>query len=187
MNENKPTADAHAQRRRRVLRGAISAPVVLTISSGASATMASNLRCVANQVNTPAHGVRSHASGATVTAGLVRVQLYSQTTSSGWPAVTTTRHYVKGSDLHAIGAPVRPPTWITGGQWQQINLSTNALEGSPVTMTTSPSPLSGQFAVVQFDQNANILSVGADIVDSSGKRTSMVFASCWTSFKTGAV
>ena len=173
MNENKPTADAHAQRRRRVLRGAISAPVVLTISSGASATMTSNMRCVANQVANPQHGVRSVAVSTATTSTAIRVPLYLA--SDG-------KRYIRGNDIVALAHPSRPVTWIKTGEWWEFNVDANARVGaSPVLLSTTP-PASGQFVVLQIDQFGRIASAGAH-----SSTTAMVHGTCWNSFRSGII
>ncbi len=173
MNENKPIADAHAQRRRRVLRGAISAPVVLTISSGASATMTSNMRCVANQVTNPQHGTRSVAV-STTTSTVIRVPLY----------VGGGKHYIRGNDIVALQHSSRPVTWIKTGEWWEFNPTANARVGTmAVTLSTTPSMTSPtQFVVLQMDQYGRIVSAGAH-----SSSTAMVHGTCWNSFRAGAI
>lgn len=173
MNENKPADDAHAPRRRRVLRGAISAPVVLTISSGAGAQMTSNLRCVANQVENPTTLPRDMAAGGSVPSTVVRVQLRQ----------VGTTYYVAGADVLALQHPSRPISWIGVGQYRRFNLTANTLQGPPNQTLASVPPLSNppRFAVLQMDQQGYILSVGK----STGSTTSMVAATCWNSFRTG--
>ena len=113
MNENKPADDAHAPRRRRVLRGAISAPVVLTISSGAGAQMTSSLRCVANQVQNPTTLPREVLSGGSVPSTVVRVQLRQ----------AGSIFYVAGSDVIALQQMSRPISWIGVGEYRQFKAS----------------------------------------------------------------
>ncbi len=169
VNENKPADDAHAQRRRRVLRGAISAPVVLTISNGAGAQMTSNLRCVANQVNNPTSLPREYGAGTGVPATVIRVQL--------WWALG--KRWVAYSDLAPLQHPSRPISWISVGQYRQFDVTTNTL-GTEVK-TFSPAPNRSVFyAVVQMDQHGYIVSVG-----KATGTTSMVGATCWNSFRAG--
>lgn len=173
MNENKPADDAHAQRRRRVLRGAISAPVVLTISSGAGAQMTSNLRCVANQVTNPTSLPREYAAGTSVPATVVRVQL----------RVMAGVFYIAGTDVIARQHASRPITWITTGQYRRFTPASNTLAGPPNVSLGSVPPLTSpaQYVVVQMDQQGYIVSVGK----ATGTTTSMVGATCWNSFRAG--
>ncbi len=172
MNENKPADDAHAQRRRRVLRGALSAPVVLTISSGAGAQMTSNLRCVANQVATPANNLRTAPVVTAPTATYVNVRLF---TSNGL-------FYISGSGIRNFQHPSRPISWIADGQWRQFDPATNALVGGNVIPSPTPVLVSPERrAAVQIDQAGYIRSVGVN----SGTTTSMIAGTCWNSFRAG--
>lgn len=174
MNESKPNTEAGVSRRRRVLRGAIAAPVVLTVSSGASATMASNLRCVNNQVNNPTSLTRTTPAGTGVPSTVIRVPLYTN----------GTKFYFSGTDVQGFAHPSRPFTWILVGQWQEFNVSGNVhtTGTSPVTMTPAPAITAPvRYAVLQMDQNGNILRVGANTTTT----TSMMAATCWNSFRAG--
>lgn len=172
MNESKPNTEAGVSRRRRVLRGAIAAPVMLTISSGASATMTSNMRCVAGQVNNPSTLPRTQAAGTGVPSSVIRLQLY----------VRSGKFYISGTELNTLAHASRPVSWISNGQWQEFNPTTNLRVGTPVTLSPSPTVTSPvQYAVVQMDQNGYIMSVGANNATS----TSMMAATCWNSFRAG--
>jgi hypothetical protein len=165
---------SHQAKRRRVLRGAVAAPVVLTISSGAGATMTSNMRCVNNQANNPAHGVRSVAVSTSTTSTTIRVPLY----------LTGGKRYIRGSDIVALQHPSRPVTWISTGQWWEFNASTNQRIGSSAVLLPSTPPLTSpvQYVVLQMDQHGQIVGAGAHSTSSS-----MVHGTCWTSFVAGAV
>jgi hypothetical protein len=174
LNENKPQVDGGVQRRRRVLRGAISAPVVLTISSGASATMASNMRCVANQVTNPQNGTRSTAVSTALTSTTVRVPLYR--TGDG-------KRYIRGSDIVSLAHASRPVTWIKTGEWWEFNVNSNRRVGSAVMLATTP-PLTSpvQYVVLQMNSQGQIVSAGVH----TGS-TAMVHGTCWNSFRSGAL
>lgn len=173
MNEKKPADDAHAQRRRRVLRGAISAPVVLTISNGAGAQMSSNRRCVANQVTNPTSLPREYGAGPGVPGTVIRVQLRELAGVL----------YVSGTDVIALQHPSRPITWISVGQYRRFTEASNTLAGPPNESLGSVPPLTSpaKYAVVQMDQQGYIVSVGK----ATGTTTSMVGATCWNSFRAG--
>lgn len=178
VNESKPTAPAGAQQRRKVLRGVISAPVVLTISSGASATMTSNMRCVANQVNgTTTTLPRTYNAGAsTVPSTVIRVPLYRNAAG--------TVHYISGTEVNALAHPSRPVSWISNGQWQVFDVATNLRSGSPGTLGFTPTLTSPTlYANVQMDQHGYITAVGRNTTTS----TSMMAATCWNSFRAGPV
>lgn len=174
MNENKPADDAHAQRRRRVLRGALSAPVVLTISNGAGAQMSSNRRCVNSQVENPTSLPRTYSAGVSVPATVIRVRLYQ----SG------ANFYVRGTDIVNWAHASRPVSWILHGQFRQFNPVSNTLMGPPNLTSISPAPVAtspAQWAVLQMDQLGNIDRVGLN----NGTTTSMIAATCWNSFRAG--
>ena len=174
MNETKPKVDAGTPQRRCVLRGVIAAPVVLTISSGASATMTSNLRCVANQVNHPTTLPRTYGAGSGVPSTVIRVPIYSFTSG------TTTTYYVSGTEIRGLAHPNRQVTWINNGQWRTFDVSANTMGtsnlGSPGTMNNT-----GMHATLQVDQSGFVMSVGKN--DSTS--TSMLAATCWNSFRAG--
>lgn len=175
MNENKPADEAHAQRRRRVLRGAISAPVVLTISSGAGAAMTSNLRCVNYQVNN-APLPRTYAAGTGVPSTVIRVQLYRD--------AGNTKRFFSGTELQGLAHASRPASWISTGQWQEFDAVTNLRVGSPYVPSPTPvltSPI--EYANLQMDRDGYILSVGKNTSTS----TSLIAATCWNSFRAGPV
>ncbi|MCA3240878.1 MAG: hypothetical protein ING89_06235 [Rubrivivax sp.] len=174
MNETKREADAGTPQRRRVLRGVIAAPVVLTISSGASATMTSNLRCVANQVNNPTILPRTYGAGSGVPSTVIRVPIYEFTSGP------TTTHYISGTEIRGLAHTDRPVTWINNGQWRTFDVASNTMGGtnlpSPGTMTTTD-----MHATLQMDQSGYVLSVGKN----SSTSTSMIGATCWNSFRAG--
>lgn len=170
MNENKPADDAHAQRRRRVLRGALSAPVVLTISNGAGAQMTSNLRCVANQVNNPTSVPRTQAPSTTVPSNRVNVRL----------RLTGGKYYIRGSEVRALAHPARPVNWIGASEYREFLLGSNSLTGPNVTLPSLP-PVTNRWVVLQMDQHGYITSAGVNNLSS----TSMITGTCWTSFRLG--
>ena len=176
MNESKPTAEASVQRRRRVLRGAISAPLVLTVTSGAATTMTSNRRCLANQVTSPPHGIRTYSAGATtVPATVLRLRLY----------LYDGKRYVSGTEIGLLAHPQRPVSWISSGQWQEFNVGTNLRVGSPGTLPVTTPPLTNpvQYVVVQLDQHGYIVSVG----NNTTSDMSLVHGTCWNSFIAGSL
>lgn len=174
VNDTKPKVDADTPQRRRVLRGVIAAPVVLTISSGASATMTSNLRCVDNQVNNPISLPRTYGAGSAVPATVIRVPIYRLTAGGA-------SRFVSGTDICGLAHPNRPVTWISNGQWRTFNVSTNTMGdsnlSSPGTTTTTD-----MFATLQMDQSGFVMSVG-----KNSANTSMLAATCWNSFRAGPI
>lgn len=172
MNENKPADDAHAQRRRRVLRGALSAPVVLTISNGAGAQMASSLRCVANQVNNPTSVPRTQAPSTAVPVNRVNVRL----------RLTGGKYYIRGSEVRALAHPNRQVTWIGNSEYREFVLASNSLTGLNVTLPAEP-PVTNRWVVLQWDQHGYITSAGVNNLTPTP--SSMITGTCWASFFAG--
>jgi hypothetical protein len=174
VNDTKPKVDAGTPQRRRVLRGVIAAPVVLTISSGASASMTSNLRCVANQVNNPTSLPRAYGAGNGVPSTVIRVPIYRLTAGGAL-------RYVSGTDICGLAHPNRPVTWISNGQWRTFDVATNTM-GSTNLSSPGPTTATGMFATVQMDQSGYVMSVG-----KNSASTSMLAATCWNSFRAGPI
>ena len=165
--------------RRKLVRGVFVAPAVLTVCSGSAFAAASNpLRCVENHVtgtSAKSAAVLPTGTGSSAVApdAFLRVQLRSKLVS-----MSATSYYVSGGDL----APFRRGTatcFLSSAQWQQfdpvLSSGQGALTGGAISDPTGTS-LSGKWAVVQFDKDGNINSVGGSL-----KGTSMVGGSCWTS------
>jgi hypothetical protein len=173
VNSPQPSSSVDLAKRRKLLRGAFSAPVILTVSTGAGATAASNMQCVRNQVTSPNPAVlpRSYAPGTSAPTSVVRVQLY--TTGSG----TSMKYYFRGTDIHNLAAPGKSPTWISVGQFREFYFAT----GLPATsnLGSLSATASSSYASVQFDANGNIITVGKHTADTM----SMVSGTCWNSFR----
>jgi hypothetical protein len=167
-------ADAGTSQRRRVLRGVIAAPVVLTISSGASATMSSNLRCVRNQVNNPTTLPRTYGAGSGIPSTVARVPIYKHTSG------TTTTHYIKGAEIRGWRHPSDEMLWIADHHVRTFDVPTNTMGA---TNLSAPSPLetTDMFATVQINQSGHVMSVGKN----NSTSTSMLGATCWNSFRAG--
>ncbi len=174
MNQSKPTSEVAAPKRRRLLRGALAAPVVLTVSNGAGATMNSNMRCVANQVVDGS--VRTYPAGTGVPSTVIRVQLYRNTAND--------KRFISGTELQGLAHQSRPVSWISNGQWQEFSTTNNMLVGTPHVPGTTPTITNPvEYANVQMDQHGYILAVGKN----NSSSTSMMAATCWNSFRAGPV
>lgn len=76
MDRTDPPLVPKASARRRLIRGALSAPALMTVCSGSAFAVASNMRCLANANTLPAPA----PWGTTTPDTYLRVQLYKVTT-----------------------------------------------------------------------------------------------------------
>ena len=169
--------------RRRLIRGALSAPALMTVCSGSAFAQASNMRCLANAANaaTPPAAWGTTAADADT---FLRVRLYLVTTrencdSAGDNCTEVKKCYVKGSDL---GTMARSSGMPSNTQYLQINPTSYATIGSPVDLITAPPTIGSQAYVSQYvalriDATGQIVGIGS--VGQGG----MVGLSCWNSVR----
>jgi hypothetical protein len=186
MNEHHPTAapsatpQAGAPSRRRLLRGALAVPAVLTVYSGSAFAVASHMRCLAN-ANAPGSAQQNvPVSSNAQEGGLVRVGLHRFTRGNGNGNGNTIEYWLYGGDLPA--GQGRASTLPSTTQWQQFDVDANRLigdrGGAPAggSMQISDS----HFAAVLYDSEGFIVGVG------SGPNGGAIGVSCWNSFLPGA-
>lgn len=180
MNENSPDSAGKGFARRRLLRGTFAAPAVMTLYSGGALAVASNRRCIANQVNTPVYPV-----AATSADTFVRVRLWTLTEVSTITTVDST--WVAGSDVVALLStqPAGTTSYLPTGSWQLFTRDTSSSYLTVgATVTTQPSRTgftfsqNGSWVAVRVNANGDIIGVVG--IDNAG---SAVYQSCWTSFK----
>ena len=174
--------------RRRLIRGVLSAPALMTVCSGSAFAQASNMRCLANAATatTP-----PSTWGTTLADAFLRVQLYKVTTrkcnnGDNKCEADVEAFYVRGYDLRMY---TRSATMPTDSQYLNIHPSTYVTSGSPITFpftvngrTTSfisETPVI-QYVAVRFDSTGTIVGVGVPGTSGQG---GMVGTSCWASFK----
>lgn len=174
-----------ASARRRLIRGAFSAPALMTVCTGSAFAQASNLRCLANAANHT--GTPPAAWGITTTNvggdSFLRARLWKVTTrtcTTATPPVCTDRatFYVKGSDLsgYSGGASI-----LSNTQYLEINPGTYVTAASPVNPPGAPTVIVGtpgyvnQYVAVRFNASGMLVGVGP------GNTGGMVGMSCWTS------
>lgn len=172
--QDRPTKDASA--RRRLIRGAFTAPAVMTLYCGSAFAATSNMRCVSNQVSNPSF------PGVGPADTWMRVQRYKLWLNN---STTGTEYWVKGSDVVALrGAKVSITTYLGTNQFHKLGTS-------PIFTTTTP-PTSGnrgleidpdKFVAVRVDRDGNIVGV---VESTTGTGSSAVANTCWTSFRIGA-
>jgi hypothetical protein len=182
MNEHHPTTTPSARpvaavpSRRKLLRGALSVPAVLTVYSGSSLASASHLRCLANANLAPQQDVPWSSDPRA--GNFVRVALHTRTRGNGENNVD---YWLFGGNLpDSQGRAVALPTPT---QWQQFDLGTNRLTGSVLSSAPSPGTVqvsTSHFAAVRYDKDGFIVGVGA------GPGGSAIGVSCWNSFLPGA-
>ncbi|MEO5698676.1 MAG: hypothetical protein ABIQ60_16265 [Burkholderiaceae bacterium] len=151
--------------RRRLIRGAFSAPAVLTLCSGSAFAALSNQRCVANQVN----GTRTYPDVGPADTW-VRVQRYK---------LNGNKFYVRGQDIVALrGTSTTISSYITATQWQEATSPYAILSGPPGNGNNTPQVDTGNFVAVRVNADGNIVGI---VGDGTGS-TSAVANSCWASF-----
>lgn len=170
LDPTTPQADAAglALPRRKLLRGAMAVPAVLTVCSGSALATSSFKRCLRNANEHPVTGSITPMAN---TDNLVRVALWERPKSGGGKT-----YYVRGSSFPhdtAVGSAVPGQ-----GQWQQFNVGTNELVANTRT-SQQPSNVTqstDKWVAVRYDVDGTIVGVG-----KSGSGTA-IGTSCWTSF-----
>lgn len=167
MNDNAQPSAAKVSARRRLLRGAFSAPAVLTIYSGGALASASSQRCLLYQ-NQAGNVLASPAVSASADTYL-RVQLFTD-------GASTPKYYVVGTSLPVSRAAALP----TNSQAQQFDVgAANTFIGSPVA-TPGGLNLTGKYAALRVDSAGVCVGVGKSTTSGTA-----IFNSCWTSFIVG--
>lgn len=162
MNDQAKVTDARVSARRRLLRGAFSAPAVLTLYSGGAMAAASNQRCLVNQAAAPI--AAPPVSNAADT--YLRVQL----------RVSGATYYVLGNSL-----PVnRILSLPTNSQAQVFDIGLNKLTGSPIA-TPGGLALAPKWAALRVNSSGVVQTVG-----NTNSNGTALFNSCWNSFVLGA-
>jgi len=171
-----------ASARRRLIRGALSAPALMTVCAGSAFAAASNLRCLAN-----AAGATTPPAAWGTTGGdtYLRVQLYRVITCTTTAPSTVcvaqpALHYIRGNDLNMY---VRGPGMPNNSQYLQIDPVSYVTIGLPVPNVVAPPTITseglvGQYVAIRFNSSGVIVGIG---VPGSGGQGGMVGMSCWLS------
>lgn len=174
-----------ASARRRLMKGMVAVPAVLTLHSGSAFAMASNARCVDNQVNDPVYP--SYQAGARPSDTYVRVRLWSLRPDAYSRDV---RWYVKGSDIEAlvVGNNRVDNVFMYPGEWKQFDPANPTKNHPKIAQVPSWEPWPGTRGVMAQDGGWVAVRVdatgnGADIIGIVGPSSdgSAITASCWTS------
>ena len=170
-----PTPASTLAARRRLLRGAIAAPTLMTVCTGSALANASSLRCLSNAQKIPLPpGV---PVGSPATDGYVRVQLWMVTFCDNCapnPPVPT--YFVRGQDLagYVLGAGMP-----TASQWQVISLPQFISSGTPILPLSgpgySPATAAPHYVLIRFDAEGRVVGFGGDVPGAA------LGASCWVS------
>lgn len=195
------TAPLPSTARRRLLRGVVAGAAVLPVGAGATA-VASNLRCVANIVDTstlPDSVAGGRSADKLSSDGISRVPLYKSTKTywSNGVEVTKTRYWVKGADLVALKgtSPGSLPSGVTASNWE---LSSSDRSGDvPGATTSTPesylttgwstptqdSSGGNRYVAIRFDNAGNMLGTSDYVTTfSSPTNNSAIHRTCWSSF-----
>ncbi len=163
--------------RRKLVRGVFAAPAVLTVSSGASASVKSNMRCVNNQVTNTAIVPKSYLAGDnSVPATAIRIKLYEK----------GSKYFFSGTELVGLAHPSRAVSWLSVGQWHEFDWALQSKTGAPLSgsdLLVSGCTHNGKYVNVLMDQQGYIVGVGKHLSGSN----SMMVATCWNSFRAGPV
>ena len=163
-----PASTAVTAARRRLIRGAFSAPAALTLCSGAAIATTSNSRCVSSQAATP---VLPANIGPADT--WLRVPVYLITGSS--PA----QYWVRGSDIVALrGTKVSITSYISTSEFQATFSPFTKQGTAPANLSASAAP--GMLAYVRVDTLGNIVGL-AGFGATAGQTA--IAQTCWASFK----
>lgn len=186
MEPSNPAPEAQRSARRRLVRGAFAAPAVLALYSGSAAAMASNLRCVNNQVRA---GSKVFPAPSGNPDRFVRVQLWSLRHND------KVRWFLSGNDFDALTLDRTSVynNFLGLGEWWEFDPAAQSLLHRKLTSDPSWSngltgtlARDGKWVAVRIDassQGAGIVGV----VDSSEIPTgSAVSGLCWASFVTAA-
>jgi hypothetical protein len=181
------TTEAHRTARRRLIRGAISAAAAAPIAASANPflprAVASNQRCVDNQLTTG----NAFDGGTTASDGdnIVRVRVYQYTFVSG--SNNYVRYVVRHQDLFAVKGAGVPNTPTTTGQVLLIERTdandTTFVAGTPITNpgVTLVSPV--RWTAVRFNSTGVVgVSASPPYLGTPPSGGSSMYKSCWTSF-----
>lgn len=162
-----PAGTAVTAARRRLLRGAFSAPAALTLCSGAAIATTSNSRCVSSQAAAPV--LPANIAPADT---WLRVPVYAITTA-------LTECWVRGSDIVALrGTKVSITSYITMTEFQATFSPFTKQGSAPANLSASAVP--NKFAFVRVDTLGNIVGL-AGFGATAGQTA--IAQTCWASFK----
>jgi hypothetical protein len=170
VNDNAQPTDAKVSARRRLLRGAFSTPVVLTLYSGSALASASSQRCMDNQIGKPVTKLVAPDN----TDGWMRVQLYKKDGRN--------KYFVVGNSLPAnrSGSPTLPSNGQAGRVYvDSVNDGANYNKMDAPISTPASISLTNKWASLRFDNTGKCVGIGA-----TGGGSALA-QSCWTSFVAG--
>ena len=150
--------------RRRLVRGAFSAPALLTLCSG-SALAAASLTCrskaIADQATIPA------TANVPATGNWLRVPAYKKANG---------KYYIFGNDVCNLATTLGGSSYLTRTQWQNVSLSPfNIVEAG--TFTTLPGLQTGEYVAVKINAAGRIVGFSGSNVSSAA----MMSMGCWSS------
>lgn len=176
MTDKDPDIKPQGNARRKLLRGAFAAPAVLTVYSG-GASAASVSHCLVNANVSPT------TSGIGVTSAddlLFRYQLWALVDNSNSANVLS--YWIRGADLAAFN--FAGPPFLSSTQFQQFDITSNALVPGTVT-STQPATAGFTFQQVSRYVVLRVDSTGALVSAGGTGSGAPVSDSCWNSFALG--
>jgi hypothetical protein len=159
--------DHQTNARRRLLRGAFSAPVIMTVPTGSALAGSSNLRCIAKQGDFFPEVSTSRTEG-----NYFRIEVKK----------IGSKLYVLGVDIKDDIRSVVKTVYMSTAEVHEFNPDTNrTVTLLPVAQpNATPNSLqTPQWAALRFDENGNVVGVGKPPVPNTGWG---VTGSCWGSF-----
>ncbi len=163
--------DTQPSARRKLVRGVFAAPAILTLQSGSAFAATSAGSCLVKQNLSPSTQPATAADDTWFRYQLWVVKNNGGQIESSW---------IKGADLSVYVRAGQTP-FLSNGQWQQFDLATNALLGSPAL---SPPSIGINQTLTQTGSwvSLRVNSTGALVGAGVSGTGSAVSDSCWNSF-----
>ena len=175
MNDKIQDTSGRVSARRRLIKGAFSAPAIMTLYSGSVfATTSSAARCIKNKVT----GTTPEFPASPAAATWLRVQRYKLLKTG---TTSTYYYYVKGADVVALQQGKFTPLYLGTGDYQKVTGTTTVtiVGASPTSGTNTLEKDTGNFVAVRVDQDGKIVGIVGSGATTS---TSAVAQTCWASF-----
>jgi hypothetical protein len=176
--QDSPKPDGHA--RRKLLRGAFSAPAVLAVYSGGAHAAGTFNRCLVRANTSPA------TAGIGVTTAddtLFRYQLWGLVSNTD--ATSVLSYWIRGQDLVTMQRASQFP-FLLPAQYQQFDITTNALSAiAPTAVIPAQTGYTfkqvTQYVVLRINGTGQVVGAGATGTGAP------VSDSCWNSFAINTV
>ncbi len=166
MNNESQKAIAPSNARRRLVRGAFSAPALLTLCSG-SALAAASLTCrtkaISDQATVPA------SATVPTTGNWLRVQAYKKNGV----------YFISGDDVSNLAGTLGGSSYLTRTQWQRVSTSPfNIKEATAFSSLPLVDP--GNYVAVKINATGSIVGFSGS-TGSGVSNSAMMSIGCWSS------